>query len=219
MKPRHFILMSLVCCTILSQHSNPLAAEESAAGDEPLDLDPVVVVARRLPQHLSAVAAQVTVIDSGDIQRSLAEDIDGLLKYEPSLELQTSGSRFGTSSINIRGIEGNRVYTEVDGVPLRDQFIIGAYSNAGRLAVETDRVKRVEVLHGPASVMYGSHALGGVVSISTWDPADLLMQTGSPWWLGLAPTSARKRPAMRSPTVGAIGIGCDSATARINRGR
>jgi hemoglobin/transferrin/lactoferrin receptor protein len=185
MKPRHFILMSLVCCTILSQHSNPLAAEESAAGDEPLDLDPVVVVARRLPQQLSAVAAQVTVIDSGDIQRSLAEDIDGLLKYEPSLELQTSGSRFGTSSINIRGIEGNRVYTEVDGVPLRDQFIIGAYSNAGRLAVETDRVKRVEVLHGPASVMYGSHALGGVVSISTWDPTDMLMQTGSPWWLGL----------------------------------
>ena len=47
---------------------------------------------------------------------------------------------------------------EIDGVPARDQFAIGAYSNGGRALVETDRIKRVEVLYGPASVMYGSRS-------------------------------------------------------------
>lgn len=163
----------------------PLATASEIDDAEPLALDPVVVVASRLPQTLSGIAAQVTIIDSEDIRRTLTEDMDGLLKYEPGLELQTSGTRFGASSVNIRGIDGNRVYIDVDGVPLRNQFIIGAYSNAGRMAAETDRIKRVEILHGPASVMYGSNALGGVVAITTWDPADLLAQTESPWWLSL----------------------------------
>jgi len=172
----------------VSASLQPAAADNAMVGAdaaEPIDLDPLVVVASRLPQPVSSVAAQVTVIDAEDIRRTLTEDFDGLLKYEPGLDLQTSGTRFGGTSVNIRGIDGNRVYIEIDGVPLRNQFIIGAYSNADRLTVETDRIRRLEVLHGPASVMYGSNALGGVIAITTWDPSDLLMQSGTPWWLGL----------------------------------
>jgi hemoglobin/transferrin/lactoferrin receptor protein len=156
-------------------------AHAEAEGDttETVDLEPLVVVASRLPQPQSGVAAQVTVIGSDAIRRSLTEDFDGLLKYEPGLELQTAGTRFSASSVNIRGIGGNRVDIRVDGVPLRNQFIIGAYSNGGRLLVEPDRVKQVEVLHGPASVMHGSNALGGVVAIQTLDPADLLAGTAN----------------------------------------
>ncbi|MDT8319487.1 MAG: TonB-dependent hemoglobin/transferrin/lactoferrin family receptor [Xanthomonadales bacterium] len=160
----------------------PLAADPSAgdqmADDPQLSLDPIVVVASRIPQRLSGVAAQVTVIDGEDIRRNLVEDISGLLKYEPGLDLETSGTRFGASAINIRGIGGNRVDIRIDGVPLRDQFIIGAFSNGGRLAIEPDRIKQVEVLHGPASAMYGSNALGGVIAVTTWDPADLLNSAG-----------------------------------------
>jgi hemoglobin/transferrin/lactoferrin receptor protein len=64
---------------------------------------------------------------------------------------------------------------------VRDQFIIGAYSNAGRVPVEPDRIKRIEVLHGPASVMYGSKAIGGVVAVTTWDPADLTNLSDQPF--------------------------------------
>jgi hemoglobin/transferrin/lactoferrin receptor protein len=77
------------------------------------------------------------------------------------------------------------VAIEIDGVPVTDRFSIGDYSNSGRGLVEVDRIKRVEVLYGPASVMYGSDALGGVVAISTWDPDDLLVQTDRAAWLGI----------------------------------
>ena len=148
-------------------------------------LDPIVVVASKAPRPLSEVAAQVTVIDIEAIRAGMAEDLDGLLKYEPGLEMQTAGTRFGATGINIRGVSGNRVDIEIDGVPVRDEFAIGAYSNGGRALVEPDRIKRVEVLYGPASVMYGSNALGGVMSITTWDPSDLLGSTSNPYWFGL----------------------------------
>lgn len=150
-----------------------------------IELDPLVVVASRAPRPLSQVSAQVTIINIDDIRAGMVEDLDGLLKYEPGLEVETAGTRFGTTGINIRGVSGNRVGIEIDGVPARDQFAIGAYSNGGRALVEPDRIKRVEVLYGPASVMYGSNAMGGVMAITTWDPSDLLAASDSPAWFGL----------------------------------
>lgn len=150
-----------------------------------LELDPLVVVASKSPRPLSEVAAQVTIINIDDIREGMAEDLDGLLKYEPGLDPQTAGTRFAASSINIRGVGGNRVAIEIDGVPVRDQFSIGAFSNGGRALIEPDRIKRVEVMYGPASVMYGSDALGGVLAISSWDPSDLLAKTEHSGWLGL----------------------------------
>lgn len=154
------------------------AQEGAGEGEEAVELDPIVVVASKVRRPLSEIAAQVTVIDAAAMRRGLAEDLDGILKYEPGLELESSGTRFGSTGVNIRGIGGNRVAVEIDGLPVRDQFVIGAYSNADRVLVEPDRIKRIEVLHGPASVMYGSKALGGVMAITTWDPADLLAVSG-----------------------------------------
>lgn len=158
-------------------------ASESA--EDKFELDPIVVVASKVPRALSEVAAQVTVISSEDIREGMVEDLDGLLKYEPGLEVETAGTRFGAVGISIRGVSGNRVALEIDGVPARSAFAIGAYSNGGRALVEPDRLKRVEVLYGPASVMYGSDAMGGVMSFTTWDPADLLVASDAPAWFGL----------------------------------
>ncbi len=152
---------------------------------KPVELDPLVVVASKSPRPMSEIAAQVTVITTDDIREGMAEDLDGMLKYEPGLEMETAGTRFGATAINIRGIGGNRVAVEIDGIPVRDGFAIGSFSNGGRALVEPDRIKRVEVLHGPASVLYGSDALGGVVVVSTWDPSDLLHGDDHSGWLGL----------------------------------
>jgi hemoglobin/transferrin/lactoferrin receptor protein len=177
-------LLLLLCLT----PQFALGEEDSSHAESDRDgivLEPIVVVASKTPRPLSDVAAQVTVIDIEAIRAGMVEDLDGLLKYEPGLEMQTAGTRFGATGINIRGVSGNRVDIEIDGVPVRDQFAIGAYSNGGRALVEPDRIKRVEVLYGPASVMYGSNALGGVMSITTWDPSDLLGATSNPYWFGL----------------------------------
>lgn len=156
----------------------PVAADQQkSSADYAVELDPIVVVASKRQQPLSEVAAQITVIDALHVREALVEDIDGLLRYEPGLDVETSGTRFGANAINIRGIGGNRVAIEVDGIPTRDRVALGAFSDAGRALLETDRIKRLEVLHGPASVMYGSNALGGIISVTSWDPEDLLAAT------------------------------------------
>ncbi len=105
------------------------------------------------------------------------------MRYEPGLNLESSGTRFGANAVNIRGIGGNRVAVELDGVPIRDRFAIGSFSDGGKILAETDRIKRLEVLYGPASTLYGSDALGGVMAITTWDPDDLLaMGDGKRWY-------------------------------------
>lgn len=146
-------------------------------------LDPIVVVASKRPRPLSDVVGQVSVIDADFIDRYLVENIDNLLRYEPGLNLESSGTRFGANAINIRGIGGNRVAVEIDGVPIRDRFAVGSFSDGSRILAETDRVKRLEVLYGPASTLYGSDALGGVMAITTWDPDDLLaLGDGRSWY-------------------------------------
>ena len=148
-------------------------------------MDPIVVVASKSPRPLSDVVGQVSVIDAGFIERYGIENMDDLLRYEPGLNIESSGTRFGSNAINIRGIGGNRVAIEVDGVPTRDRFAIGSFSDAGRLLAETDRIKRLEVLYGPASTLYGSDAIGGVMAITTWDPADLLAYGDGKSWYSL----------------------------------
>ncbi|MGD8358864.1 MAG: TonB-dependent hemoglobin/transferrin/lactoferrin family receptor [Lysobacterales bacterium] len=155
---------------------------DTELSEDPAVLDTVIVVASKIPLPLSGVAAQVTVIGADDIRNSLAEDMDGVLRYQPGLEVERAGTRFDNGGINIRGIGGNRVRLEVDGVPVRDGFAIGAYSNAGRVLIEPERIKRVEVLHGPASVMYGANALGGVFAVTTWDPEDLRAAMGDAFY-------------------------------------
>ncbi len=156
-------------------------ADDSAP--KPLEMDPVIVVTSKSPRPLSDVLGQVSVIDAGFIERYGIENMDDLLRYEPGLNIESSGTRFGSNAINIRGIGGNRVAIEVDGIPTRDRFAIGSFSDGGRILMETDRIKRLEILYGPASTLYGSDALGGVMAITTWDPGDLLaLGDGKQWY-------------------------------------
>ena len=74
----------------------------------------------------------------------------------------------------VRAIGGNRVAILVDGVPLADQFDTGSFSNATRDFIDAGLVQDIEVLHGPASALYGSSAIGGVVAVRTPDPSDIV---------------------------------------------
>jgi hemoglobin/transferrin/lactoferrin receptor protein len=66
------------------------------------------------------------------------------------------------------------VAVEIDSVPAASGFAVGAYSDTGRAFVDPAFVDRVEFLKGPASSLYGSDALGGVVAYRTVSPATLL---------------------------------------------
>lgn len=154
----------------------PLAAGAQApdAAAPPTELDPVVVVGTRHPGAAWDVAASVSVLTADLAQAELAADLHDLLRYQPALAFDGAGTRFGGAGFRIRGLGGNRVVTLVDGIPVAERFTVGSYADSGREYAELGLVRQVEILRGPASNLYGSKALGGVVSIETLDPLDLL---------------------------------------------
>ncbi|NNC56922.1 MAG: TonB-dependent receptor, partial [Woeseiaceae bacterium] len=119
-----------------------------------------------------------TVLSRSDLSNDLATSIADVFRYVPGVDYEAAGTRFGTEGINIRGIGGNRVAILVDGVPLADQFDTGSFSNATRDFIDAGLVQTIEVLHGPASALYGSSAIGGVVAVHTPDPGDLVTDEG-----------------------------------------
>jgi len=147
-----------------------------AAEAEPMPLSEVVVSATRTEERADAVASTVTSRDARQIERTQPVDETGLFADEPDIEAARDRARYGVASINIRGIEDNRVLQTVDGVRLPDYYSGGGPSNAttaSREAPEFSFLRRVEALRGPASSLYGSDAIGGVVSYVTKDPRDL----------------------------------------------
>lgn len=141
-------------------------------------IDQVVVVAHKHERSIRDVAANVTVVSRATLREQLVSSLDEVFRYVPGLDHEAAGSRFGTEGINIRGIGGNRVAILVDGVPLSDQFDVGSFSNATRDFLDTGLIDSVEVLHGPASALYGSAAIGGVVAVTTPDPASFARDGG-----------------------------------------
>lgn len=134
-------------------------------------LDSVVVVGQRRPEPIEQVVGAVSRLDREEFQRRAVQDIKDMVRYTPGVEVTQDANRFGSQGFNIRGLEGNRVSIEIDGVPLPDAFSVGQFASAGRDLVELGVVDRVEILRGPASTLYGSKALAGVVAYHTLDPS------------------------------------------------
>ena len=146
------------------------AAEQAA--DEAEEI--ITVVATRSERSIDDVAATVSVKTAEEIERELAQDIADLVRFEPGVAVAGTGSRFGLAGFNIRGIDGNRVLTMVDGVRVPEEFSFGPFLSARRDFVDLDSLSRAEIARGPISALYGSDALGGVVAFTTKQPRDYL---------------------------------------------
>lgn len=166
----------LSCSAVAESVDDQEPAESSTVSREAIDQ--IVVVAHKSERSIREIAANVTVINRADIKAQLATSMADIFRYTPGIDYEAAGTRFGTEGINIRGIGGNRVALIVDGVPLSDQFDVGSFSNATRDFLNAGMIEQVEVLHGPASALYGSAAIGGVVAVRTPDPVDLVDKRG-----------------------------------------
>lgn len=145
----------------------------------------VQVTATRGERALSDVPTTVDVIDREQLDDRLIRDIKDLVRYEPGVSVTSTSGRFNAlSGFRIRGLDGNRVLIQTDGIPVSDNFGFGSYLSANRNFVDLDTLKRVEIVRGPASSLYGSDALGGVVAFVTKDPSDYL-EEGRDAYFGL----------------------------------
>ncbi|MGV7195968.1 TonB-dependent hemoglobin/transferrin/lactoferrin family receptor [Xanthomonas axonopodis] len=169
-------LHPLVAALSLALPAVPLCAH--AAGEsarEVHDFDRLQVTATRTQRALVDVPGTVDVIDREQLDNQLVRELKDLFRYTPGVSVTTNSGRFtGASGIRVRGLDGNRVAILVDNVPVSDTFAFGSYLNANRNFVDLETLKRVEVVRGPASALYGSDALGGVVAFVTKDPSDYL---------------------------------------------
>ena len=133
-----------------------------------------LVTATRTAREVSDVPNTVDRIDRARMDALLVRDLKDLFRYEPGITVTEAFGRFGIGDIRVRGLGGNRVRIQTDGIAVPDAFSIGSFSNANRNFVDLDTLKRVEVVRGPTSSLYGSDALGGTVSFITRDPSDYL---------------------------------------------
>ena len=151
---------------------NIVLEKRSASGA--LNLERVTISATRTEQDVNTVPSTVTVYTREELDRDNVNNIKDLVRYEPGVSVGGAGQRAGITGYNIRGIDGDRVLTQVDGVQVPDGFFNGPYAQTNRNYVDPEIVKRVEILRGPASVLYGSNAIGGAVSYYTLDPDDII---------------------------------------------
>ena len=174
------------------------AALAPSAGDDTLrTLDAVVVVGSRSAEPVKQVVGAVSRIDREAMERRGVQGIEDLARLLPGVDVSADANRFGAQGFNVRGLEGNRVGVELDGVPLPDGFGVGQFALAGRDLVELGIVDRVEVLRGPASTLHGSKALAGVVAYWTPDPAEAAWHDDQVHWQGTARAGAGSRDHSR----------------------
>jgi outer membrane receptor for ferrienterochelin and colicin len=112
--PKPSVLQIAVAGLLLSGASvaDPVPKTLTADGE----LETVTVYARRITP-VTHVAATVSVVDKDRIEATLASDIREIVRYEPGLSVRNDPFRFGLDTISIRGLGGNRVAVEIDGVP------------------------------------------------------------------------------------------------------
>ncbi len=137
----------------------------------------VVVTATRTETATEEVPATVTSITSGKVKLRLPADASELFEDEPDVSFGRDARRFGATRPNIRGIEDNRVVQMVDGVRLPDFYNGSGPANFtinAPMGPSLEFLRRAEILRGPASSLYGSDAIGGVVGYLTLEPEDIL---------------------------------------------
>ncbi|NMX68706.1 TonB-dependent hemoglobin/transferrin/lactoferrin family receptor [Pseudomonas sp. WS 5111] len=153
--------------------NNNIVLEKRTAGSA-LTLQQMTISATRTEQAVDSVPSTVSVHEREELDRQNVNTIRELVRYEPGVSVGGAGTRSGNSGYNIRGIDGDRILTQVDGVEVPDNFFNGPYAKTRRNYVDPEIVKRVEIIRGPASALYGSSAIGGAVSYFTLDPDDII---------------------------------------------
>ncbi|GIW51255.1 MAG: TonB-dependent receptor [Gemmatimonadales bacterium] len=136
-----------------------LAAQETP---DTVRLEELVVTATRFPVSRASVASAVTVISAEELKSRGVRYVWEALRTALGASVVQVGSFGGITSLFLRGGESDYVSVLLDGIPLNQP---GGSIDLADLTV--DEIDRIEIVRGPASVLYGSDAMTGVVQIFT----------------------------------------------------
>jgi hemoglobin/transferrin/lactoferrin receptor protein len=139
----------------------------TASAQNNINLKETIISSSKKEQEKSDVANQVTIINQESINKNLITSTPELLEKKGDLFIQRS--QLGGGSPVIRGFEASRILIVVDGIRMNNAiYRAGHLQNV--MTLDHSLLERVEVINGPGSVVYGSDALGGVISLQTRKP-------------------------------------------------
>ncbi len=169
------VAVGLVCLSLGQVYAQSASA----------NLNSVVVSGSRNEQLRDDLPMSMDVLSDRDLESKQIGDVKDLVKDMPNVSVKHAPARFtvtgasnstgrdGNAGFSIRGLGGNRVLMLVDGTRVPRSYVNG--NNAfGRDALSLDLIKRVELVRGPSSVLYGSDGLAGLVNFVTFEPLDFL---------------------------------------------
>lgn len=136
-------------------------------------IDPTIVVtAAREPVRSDLSGTAITVLDRETIEAVGLPQVSDLLRLSPGGSVSQSGPLGSQTQVRLRGAESNHTLVFIDGIEVNDPAASGDFRFETLLS---DGIERVEILRGPQSALWGSEAIGGVVSVTTREPG-----TGAP---------------------------------------
>jgi vitamin B12 transporter len=138
--------------------ASPVAAQET----DTVTLGTVIVSASKSPVRRSEVTQSVTVISGDDLRARGVARVSDALQQLPGALVAQNGSIGSVSTLFLRGGESRYTKVLIDGVAVNQS---GGFFDFSHLT--TDNVDRIEIVRGPASVLYGADAVTGVIQIFT----------------------------------------------------
>lgn len=141
--------------TLQAQATEP----DSSAASPRYRLDPIVVTAERMPIPLGRVPSDVTVLDGERLDRERPLFLADALRSVPGIDVQRAGRLGKITDVRLRGADPRHTLVLFDGIPLNGPWI-GSFDFADLGSLGWSQI---EVMGGPASSLYGSGAVGGVI--------------------------------------------------------
>jgi len=126
-------------------------------------VETIVVSATRTEQPIERTGTSLTVLSADDLKTQQIIVLSDVLKQVPSLVINRTGGVGQTTTLSIRGAEQGQTVTLIDGIRINDPGDVSEGTIYGD--VLANNIRRVEILRGPQSVLYGSDAIGGVVNV------------------------------------------------------
>jgi len=145
--------------------TNYLWAEERKETSIKYDLGEIIVTATKTEGYQAEVGSSTTVITAKDLEKTGKRTVGEILRNVPGVSVVQNSAFGGLTSVYLRGSKPGHTLVLIDGVEVNDPMATDRSFDFAHLT--TDNIKRIEIVRGPQSTLYGSDAIGGVINIIT----------------------------------------------------
>jgi iron complex outermembrane receptor protein len=207
--PQKSLLLAMLAILLAAQtplpgYTEELPTKSKQAVIPELELikeEETVSIASRYEQPISKAPANVYVITDEDIRQSGATDIPTVLRRIPGMEvMQMNGAEFNVSMRGNNQLFSNKLLVLVDGRSIYVDAL--GFMFWKMLPVTLPEIKKIEVLKGPASAIYGFNAFDGIINIITKSPEEM---KGTTMQVGGGEFGTISSAAIHANKIGAFG--------------